>query len=72
MLDRAGDDTVGEAGERAGGIVLAVGESGAEGGRAGIEEFEVAAGRVEAGELDGYLVIVTGSIWVIGTPKGEG
>ena len=55
VFDRAGDDTVGEAGKGAGGVVLGVGEDWVEGGGDGVAGFEVAPGGVEAGELDRYL-----------------
>jgi hypothetical protein len=56
VFDGAGDEAVGEAGEGARGVVLGVGEFGVEGRFGGILGFEVAAGVVEAGELDGDLV----------------
>lgn len=54
VLDGARDDAVGDAGEGAGGVVLGVGEGGA-GGTApeeGVLVLKVAAGGVEAAELD--------------------
>lgn len=54
VLDGAGDDGVGDAGEGARGVVLAVGEGwGGGGGELGVAGFEAAAGVVEGAELDG-------------------
>lgn len=54
MLDGARDDRVGDAGEGARGVVLAVREGGARGGAVGerVLLLEVAAGGVEAAKLD--------------------
>lgn len=59
VFDGAGDEAVGEAGEGAGGVVLGVGEFGVKGVFSGVLGFEVAAGVVEGGELDGDLVEVS-------------
>ena len=53
VFDRAGDDGIGDAGEGAGGEVLAVREGGGVGGVVvQVGGFEVAASVVEGAELD--------------------
>ena len=54
MLNGTGDDGVGDAGEGAGGVVLAVAEVGAAAGARGVGGLEAALGVAEAAELDGH------------------
>lgn len=55
VFDGSGDYRVGDASEGAGEIVLCVGEGWVEGVGGGVALFELAAGVVEATELDGDL-----------------
>lgn len=71
VFDGTRDEAVGEAGEGAGGVVLGVREfGGVEGLGGGVEGFEVAAGEVEAGELDRDLGVGEREGW--GGEKGRG
>lgn len=72
VFDGAGDEAVGEAGEGARGVVLGIGEFGVEGVFGGVLGFEVAAGVVEAGELDGDLGGLTQGIRVRGESLVKG